>query len=89
MNGSDASSSSTAKEPSRNGAEAIQAFLSHLANERNVAASIQNQALSAILFLCKEVLKIVGALSKLPLCRAPVIRSEERTRGRPDQRRLT
>lgn len=34
----------------------IQAFLTHLASERNVAASTQNQALSAILFLYREVL---------------------------------
>ena len=32
------------------------AFLNHLALERNVAASTQNQALSALLFLYKEVL---------------------------------
>jgi integrase len=32
-------------------------FLSHLAVEKNVASSTQNQALSAILFLYKEVLK--------------------------------
>src|SRR5688572_7051277 len=34
----------------------IAAFLSHLANERDVAAATQNQALSALLFLYKEVL---------------------------------
>jgi integrase len=33
-------------------------FLSHLAVERNVAASIQNQVKSASLFLYKEVLQI-------------------------------
>jgi integron integrase len=38
------------------GAEEVQPFLSHLAVARNVAASTQNQALSAILFLYKEVL---------------------------------
>jgi integron integrase len=32
-------------------------FLTHLARDRNVAASTQNQALSALLFLYKEVLK--------------------------------
>jgi integron integrase len=35
----------------------IQAFLTHLATERKVAASTQNQALSAILFLYRHVLK--------------------------------
>ena len=34
----------------------IQAFLAHLSTERNVSASTQNQALSAILFLYREVL---------------------------------
>jgi hypothetical protein len=34
----------------------ISSFLSHLANDKNVAASTQNQALSAILFLYREVL---------------------------------
>ena len=33
-------------------------FLSHRASERNVAASTQNQAKSALLFLYKQVLKI-------------------------------
>jgi len=45
------------KHPSAMGAEEINAFLSHLAVERNVAASTQAQALSAILFLYREVLK--------------------------------
>jgi integron integrase len=36
----------------------ITAFLTHLAVDKNVAASTQNQALSAILFLYKEVLQL-------------------------------
>jgi integron integrase len=36
----------------------IEHFLSHLATERNVASSTQNQALSAIIFLYREVLKL-------------------------------
>ena len=36
----------------------VTAFLTHLAREENVAASTQNQALSALLFLYKEVLKV-------------------------------
>lgn len=40
------------------GAAEVEAFLTHLAVERRVAASTQNQALSALLFLYKEVLKI-------------------------------
>jgi len=38
------------------GAPEVQAFLTHLAVEGNVAASTQNQALSALLFLHQEVL---------------------------------
>lgn len=44
------------RHPSSMGAEEVNAFLSHLAVEGNVAASTQNQALSALLFLYKEVL---------------------------------
>ena len=36
----------------------IEAFLSHLAMKENVAASTQNQAFNAILFLYREVLQI-------------------------------
>ncbi len=36
----------------------VEAFLTHLAVERNVASSTQNQAFSALLFLYKEVLGI-------------------------------
>lgn len=38
------------------GEEEISAFLSHLAVEKNVAASTQNQAFSALLFLYQQVL---------------------------------
>ena len=34
----------------------IEAFLSHLATERNVAASTQNQGMNALMFLYKQVL---------------------------------
>jgi len=40
------------------GAAEVEAFLSHLATEGNVSASTQNQALSALLFLYREVLGI-------------------------------
>jgi integron integrase len=46
------------RHPKDMGAPEIEAFLTHLALERNVAASTQNQALSAILFLYREVLGI-------------------------------
>ena len=45
------------KHPAKMGADEIRAFLVHLAVERSVAASTQNQALSAILFLYREVLR--------------------------------
>lgn len=38
------------------GVEEVSAFLSHLAMDRNVAASTQNQALNALVFLYKAVL---------------------------------
>ncbi len=46
------------RHPQEMGAAEIEVFLSHLATERNVAASTQNQALNALLFLYKEVLQI-------------------------------
>jgi site-specific recombinase XerD len=39
------------------GAREVSSFLSYLAVERHVSASTQNQALSAILFLYREVLE--------------------------------
>ena len=46
------------RHPAEMGAAEIQAFLSNLATEKKVAASTQNQALSAILFLYRNVLLI-------------------------------
>ncbi len=46
------------KHPAQMGAQEVEAFLSHLAVEGNVAASTQNQAKSALLFLYREVLEI-------------------------------
>ncbi|MER3447456.1 MAG: integron integrase, partial [Candidatus Dadabacteria bacterium] len=45
------------RHPKDMGAPEIEAFLTHLAVKENVAASTQNQALSALLFLYREVLK--------------------------------
>jgi integron integrase len=51
-------------EPAVDTAE-VQDFLTHLALARGVSASSQNQALSALLFLCREVLGVeVGDLSR-------------------------
>jgi integron integrase len=45
------------RHPKDMGVDEVQAYITHLANERRVAASTQNQALSAILFLYKYVLQ--------------------------------
>jgi integron integrase len=44
------------RHPEELGGADVAAFLSHLASERNVAASTQNQALNALSFLYREVL---------------------------------
>jgi len=44
------------KHPATLGADRVQAWLSQLATERDVAASTQRQALAAILFLYRQVL---------------------------------
>ena len=46
------------RHPKDLGAPEVTAFLSYLAIKRNVAAATQNQALNAILFLYREVLKV-------------------------------
>ena len=46
------------RHPEEMGAAEVEAFLSDLAVRRNVAASTQNQALAALLFLYKQVLKL-------------------------------
>lgn len=46
------------KHPREMGGAEVEAFLSHLAIEGQVAASTQNQALSALLFLYREVLHL-------------------------------
>ena len=45
------------RHPREMGGKEIEEFLTHLAVQKNVAASTKNQALSAILFLYKEVFK--------------------------------
>ena len=58
--------------PQEMGKPEVERFLSHLAVERNVAASTQNQALSAILFLYKEVLeKNIGWLDNMERAKRP------------------
>ena len=44
------------RHPAGMGGPEVEAFLTHLASDRNVAAATQNQALSALLFLYQQVL---------------------------------
>lgn len=46
------------RHPAETGKTEIEAFLTSLAVERNVTASTQSQALSALLFLYREILKV-------------------------------
>ena len=48
------------RHPAKMGKQEVTAFLTHLAVQRDVAASTQNQALSAILFLYRDVLEQIG-----------------------------
>jgi integron integrase len=73
------------RHPSDMGAPEVTAFLSWLATERNVAAATQNQALSALLFLYKQVLGVelpwLGELvrAQRPV-RVPAVLSEAEVR---------
>lgn len=52
--------------------EEVAQFLSYLARDRDVSASTQNQALSALLFLYKDVLKQeIGWLEKVERAKKP------------------
>src|ERR1041385_3807474 len=52
--------------------EEVAEFLTHLARDRNVAPATQNQALSALLFLYKQVLKQdIGWLENVERARKP------------------
>lgn len=64
--------------PSKLGKEAIEAFLSHLAVDRHVAPSTQNQALNGILFLYRHVLEmdvpwLEDVVRAVPRKRVPVV----------------
>ncbi len=59
--------------PAEMGAPEVEQFLNYLANEANVAAATQNQALSALVFLYKQVLELPALkLSGLERARKPV-----------------
>jgi integron integrase len=66
------------RHPAEMGAAEVNAFLTHLAVDRHVAASTQNQAFSAILFLYRHVLgvdpgRLAGAVRAHRPKRLPVI----------------
>lgn len=70
------------RHPREMGVPEIEAFLTHLVAESDVAASTQNQALSAILFLYKHVLGVeldarVNALQAKKPERLPVVLSRD------------
>lgn len=46
------------RHPNEMGVDEVRAYLTHLAVQNNIAASTQNIALSALLFLYRQVLKI-------------------------------
>jgi integron integrase len=70
--------------------DVIEAFLAHLAVESHVSASTQNQAMCALLFLYREVLKIedspinLGQRAKRPE-RLPVVLTKQEVRSILDQ----
>jgi integron integrase len=60
------------RHPAEMGREEIEAFLNHLASDRRVAASTQNQALNALVFLYRHVLgREVGELAGLVRAKRP------------------
>lgn len=69
------------RHPAEMGKTEIEAFLTHLAMARNVAAKTQNQAFSAILFLYKKVLAVdlplIDALRARESPRLPVVLSRD------------
>ncbi len=61
------------RHPAEMGAAEITAYLTHLATHRRVSASTQNQALSSLLFLYREVLeKEVEGLDRMVRAKRPV-----------------
>jgi integron integrase len=73
------------RHPSEMAEAEVGAFLTHLARDGNVAASTQNQALSALLFLYKEVLKqefgwLDGVERPTRPVRVPVVLTKEEVR---------
>jgi integron integrase len=61
------------RHPQEMGADEVTAFLSHLALDRSVAASTQNQALAALLFLYSEVVgRVLPWMESITRAKRPV-----------------
>jgi integron integrase len=77
------------RDPRELGSVEIRAFLEHLALERQVAASTQNQALSALVFLYREVLRRPLELGGLKRARRrryrPVVLTQDEVHALLDQ----
>src|SRR5207247_707335 len=74
------------KHPSTMGTDQIAAYLTWLAVRRQLSASTQNQALSALLFLYRQVLcQDIGTIEHVPRAqtpiRVPVVLSRDEVRG--------
>jgi integron integrase len=74
------------RKPSQLGADDVKAFLRHLAIEKQVASSTQNQALNAVVFLYSKVLKKdIGDFSDFPRARQgmrlPVVASRDEVKA--------
>lgn len=73
------------RHPAEMGAAEVGAFLTHLASDRHLAASSQNQALNALVFLYHEVLEIdldgIKAKRAKHSRRLPVVLSSEEVAG--------
>jgi integron integrase len=74
------------RHPSELGPEAVSAFLNHLAVDRKVTASTQNQALNALVFLYRHVLgrdleQLGGLIRARGPRRLPVVLSQAETRA--------
>ena len=73
------------RHPREMGSDEVNAFLSHLAVELQVSASTQNQALSALLFLYRELLdrdlELDGVVRARTRRRLPVVLTQEEVRA--------
>ncbi|MFH7244989.1 MAG: integron integrase [Spirulina sp.] len=74
------------RHPNQMGVPEIEAFLTHLAVQEHVAASTQNQALSALLFLYREVLFLpldarIDAVRAKPSRKLPTVLTKDEVRS--------